>query len=570
MGLLLVVLVAVAGYQAARAALALRSVRTEGAAMQAQLVAGDFAAARRTLGALSGHAATARDQTDGVVWDLAARLPLLGDDVGAVQTVAGVIDTVSRKSLPSAIALSEAIDAGTFRPRDGQFDLSAIERLQPTIGAADTVVAAQNDRLQELDPAHLLPVLRPVVTELQERLSSAATAADASSRAVRLLPGMLGRDGPRTYLLVVQNNAEIRATGGLPGSFSVLRAEDGKLEMGFQGAAEDVGARDSEQYLTDDERAVYGDTMGTDVRDANLTPDYPRAAELISASFEARRDTTVDGVIAVDPTALAAVLRGTGAVDLKSGETLEADNVVAKLLNHTYSRFEDPKQQNDYFADVARATFDALMTGSGDQQTILRGLTKAGREHRLLIWSDTAEEQDVIAGSAVAGALPVETGTSPHVGMYLNDATAAKMEYYLDYRAALTSSQCTAKGQQSLEASMLLESTVPEKYKSLSEWILGFGDYAPQGSMQMNLRIYAPSGGDITQVTVDSRAVPVTADTHEGRQVATVPLLLGPGQKMLVAATIRGAAGQRGDAVLDFTPGMRSQPNGVRVPSACG
>ena len=562
--------VAVAGFQATRAALALRSVRAEGATMQAQLTAGDFAAARRTLGALDAHATTARDATDGMLWDAAARLPFLGDDVGAVQTIADVVETVSRTSLPSAITLTEAIDSGAFRPRDGQFDLTAIEQLEPTIGAADGVVSAQNTRLRALKPAAMLPVLRPIVTDLQERLGSAATAADASSRAVRLLPGMLGQDGPRTYLLVVQNNAEIRATGGLPGSFSVLRAVDGKLTMGFQGAAEDVSARGTEQELSDDERAVYGDSMGTDVRDANLTPDFPRAAELIGAMFETRRKTPVDGVIAVDPTALAAVLRGTGPVSLQSGEQLSADDVVAKLLNQTYSRFQSPAKQNDYFADVARAAFDGLMTGTGDQLTTLRGLTQAGREHRLLIWSDDATEQQVLAGSAVAGALAAEADGSPRVGMYLNDATAAKMEYYLDYRASLTSSQCTSAGQQSLEASMLLESTAPERFEKLSKWILGFGDYAPRGSMQMNLRVYAPQGGDITQVTVDSRAVSITADTHQGRQVATVPVLLAPGQKMLVAATLRGAAGQRGDAVLDFTPGMRSQPNGVRVSSACG
>ena len=41
---------------------------------------------------------------------------------------------------------------------------------------------------------------------------------------------MAGADGPRDYLLVFQNNAEIRATGGLPGSWARLHAEDGKLE----------------------------------------------------------------------------------------------------------------------------------------------------------------------------------------------------------------------------------------------------------------------------------------------------------------------------------------------------
>ena len=54
---------------------------------------------------------------------------------------------------------------------------------------------------------------------------------------------MLGSDGPRHYLLVVQNNAEIRSTGGLPGSFMILNAEDGKLSLGTQRAVDDFAVR---------------------------------------------------------------------------------------------------------------------------------------------------------------------------------------------------------------------------------------------------------------------------------------------------------------------------------------
>jgi hypothetical protein len=87
--------------------------------------------------------------------------------------------------------------------------------------------------------------------------------------------------------------------------------------------------------------------------------------------------------------------------------------------------------------------------------------------------------------------------------------------------------------------------------------------------MRLNLRIYGPVRGRITQVTVNSNSVPVSTNEQDGRQVAVVPMIIRPGQRMLVSATIRTATGQRGDPVLEFTPGMAAAPNGVRVAAAC-
>jgi Protein of unknown function (DUF4012) len=82
----------------------------------------------------------------------------------------------------------------------------------PKVVAANAEVQTAVRRLDSLDPAAL----------------TTATAA----RAVRLLPPMLGANGPREYLLLVQNNAEQRATGGIPGSVALLRAVDGAVTVG--------------------------------------------------------------------------------------------------------------------------------------------------------------------------------------------------------------------------------------------------------------------------------------------------------------------------------------------------
>ncbi len=65
------------------------------------------------------------------------------------------------------------------------------------------------------------------VRRLQDQLTEAAGLTGTASRTVQLLPAMLGADSQRRYLLMFQNNAEVRATGGIPGAVAVVTADRG-------------------------------------------------------------------------------------------------------------------------------------------------------------------------------------------------------------------------------------------------------------------------------------------------------------------------------------------------------
>jgi len=284
---------------------------------------------------------------------------------------------------------------------------------------------------------------------------------------------------------------------------------------------------------------------------------------------EKRRHVVLDGVMSVDPIALSELMRGTGPVSTTHGVVLNADNVVPALLNETYQVLADPQEQNDFFEAAARRIFTAVMSGRGNQEQAIRGLATAAGQHRVQVWSAHDTEQSVIDGTAVSGALAGNGSEHPQVGMYLNDSTAGKMDYYLQYRSAATAVDCRKGGSQDLRATLALTSTMPTDFHTLSPWIVGDGRYAPQGTIAFNLRIYAPHGGEITGLRVDGLGHSVTADQHDGRQVALLPLALAPGQTTTVTADIRTARGQGGDGVLSFTPGMVPAPNGIAIASAC-
>lgn len=565
LGLLLVLVFA---YQASRTALALTRARTEATTLQTHVVAADFVAAQASLGRLRESTSSARGHSDGLLWSIAGKVPVLGRNVVAVRTTSRVLDDAARTSLPTAVELSKAVQEGRFRPRDGQLDLTAIKELGPTVDRAASALRRQHADLATVDAQRLLPALRDTVGGLQDQVAGANSAAQASSTAVRMLPRMLGEDGPRTWLLVIQNNAEIRSTGGLPGSFALLRSDRGKVTMGFQGASEDLANGRNPLRLTKAERRLFGSSMGVDLRDTNFTPDFPRAAELMARMTGAARDADIDGVVSIDPVGLSYLIKGLGPVRVGEVE-LTHDNVVEQLLHQPYQRFGEPGQQNDFFEKTARKVFDTMMQGVGNQQQLLSGLAQGARERRVLVWSGTAAEKTALAGTPVAGELVDTADRTPRVGLFLTDATAGKMQYFLDYRAGLNAHQCDARGRQALDATMLLTSRVPADFSALSRWVLGFGSYVPQGSMQMNLRVFAPAGGSVNQITVNGKPVTVNVDRLGRREVSTVPVTLAPGERALVAVTLLGARGQTAQPVLTFTPGLVSQPNDLRVPSAC-
>jgi hypothetical protein len=567
--LVLLLVAATFTWQAVTATRALLDARRSGDLVQERIRAGDFAGANRALAELRQHTHRAEGASDGILWDLGRHLPVVGRNVGAVQTVARVLDTATRVNAPIALELSQAVDEGRLRPRNGRIDLAEIERLAPAVRrAAESIDRADRD-LAMTRPDSLLFPLDDVVGRLQAQVDRARAAATASATAFRLLPGMLGKDGPRTYLLMIQNPAELRSTGGLPGSLALLRVDRGRLSMGWQGSPADIARTAAPVGLRRDTAQQYGPTPGTDLRDSNLTPDFPEAARIARSMTESARHVRLDGVVSVDPIALAELMRGTGPVTVTNGVRLGADNVVQVLLNQAYQVLPTQQAQNDFFEATARKVFESVLAGRGNQQQAIRGLATAAGQHRVLVWSAHPEEQAVIAPTAVSGALDGGSAERPRIGLYLNDTTAGKMDYYLQYRTSATAVSCRARDTQDVRATIALTSTMPKKFQSLSSWILGSGQFARRGTIALNLRVYAPAGGAVTGLSVDGRPHSVTADRHHGRQVALLPLSLAPGQSVTVTADLRSARGQTGDGVLDVTPGIVAAPNGVRITSAC-
>ena len=566
--ILLIALGAYAGWLVWSTANSLTSAADDAHSLRAAMESGDDDAIDVAFDDLARGAHVAARRTDSPVWSLLTHLPAYGDDARGVRVVSRAAADLTSGGLSDLAHQAGDLDA--LLPAGGGVDLTVVKRLQGPVVEGHAALARADEQLAAEDPAGFTGSLRTKYVDLHEQIRDAARALGVADKAMQVLPSMLGGDGERHYLLVMQNNAEIRATGGLPGAVSLVTADQGRLTMGTQIAGGDLGEAPRPALpLSKEETALFGDKLGTFFVDANLTPDFPRTAELMKARWEQVEGGEIDGVVSVDPVALSYLLRATGPVTV-DGARLTADNVVDQLLHEVYVRIPEPEDQDAYFRQVALAVFGKLTSGGGDRSEFLSALRRGADEGRLLVHDFRAKDQKVFAGSAIAGELTRADDAIPQVCVYLNDSTGAKMSYYLRYDAAVTATSC-ADGVQQLSGRATVTSTAPADAASLPPYITGGGSYGIDPGYQIvNVQIYGPVGGTVGVVETDGEKDDAQeAHTLDGRPVRQLWLFLGPGDKADVTWTMSAGKGQSGATRVSVTPSIEAGTKAATVASAC-
>ena len=553
----------------------LDEVATRAEVLRKDLVRGDAAAAQESLTRYQDAAADAADGSSGPVWWTLERLPGLGDDAAAVATVASVLDDLGRDALPPLVETADQVTARAFQPRDGTFPLSSIAALGPPAQRSEQAFTVAADELAAIDTGGLSGPVRERTVQLTGLVTAARDGLDAAYRASRLIPVMLGAEGERDHLLVFQNNAELRSTGGLPGSVSVVHAVEGAVDIVRQEAGANLPRTDRPVLpLTDAEQALYGDELGRIFLDANLTPDVPRAAALLRAHWTRTVRGDVDGVVLVDPVAVSYLLEATGPVRVPGYGQVSAADVVELVENTIYVRSTDRQVHEDYQNAVADAVFEVFADGRGDPIEVITGLVRGVAEGRIRMHLSDAGAQAEIAGTAIAGERTGEAA-GPDVGVHLNDATEAKMSYYLRHRVTLAARGCQA-GTQELVGSVDLVNDVPggtAGVANLPVTVTGVGDAdrgVRRGDQRVVVYLTTPVGGHLQSLGVGGRRVadPVVIEYGERRAVP-VSLLLTPGEATRIEFRMRGGRGQDGPTHLEVTPTSRPGTESRVLPSAC-
>ena len=367
--------------------------------------------------------------------DLVSAVPVLGRSWRAERAVARTASSV----LTGAEVLADRLP--TIRAAAGGVDLSALAEVQaeleqPTTDSRRALEDLADTRV-ELTP----PQVSSAVADAHAALAPAVETLERTGQGLEVVSGLLGRDRPRSLLVALQNNAELRGAGGYAATFATGRLQGGRLELGplrdvYQVADPPTAARPvpaPEEYLED-----FGHLSGNTTlwRSWNMSPHVPDSALVGARVAGALLPEEPDVVVLLDVPAMGALagLGGDG-ITLPGGSTVTADELTDALLVDAYAAAgEDTLSQAQRRAELqaaATAAVSRLLAGGVSAPEAARTMAELAAQRHLSVWSARAEEQAALVDLGVAGEVEAaDGGDLAHVSV--NNVGANKLDYYVD------------------------------------------------------------------------------------------------------------------------------------------
>ena len=489
-----------------------------------------------------------RDASDHLtaVWTQPSRLlPVVSQNRQAAVDLA----TEGASAMRTAADALGLVDPETLRVVNGAIDVQAIRDL----AAPFTEMAASVDSIQDVLAGLDSPWLAGPLTERLDDLSADLTKnrqrVDNVVMATELAPGMLGADGIRRYFIAFTTPAAARGLGGVLASWAELSIDNGRLSITDFGRHTDLSAGGPEP----DARVITGppeflDRWGsfgflepdgttgpTPWTSITMPPDFPMVADVIAELYPQSGGRAIDGVFALDTSALAALVSITGPPDVDGlGLELTAANLARFLLQDQYV-IGDGTERVDLLDVVASSALSRILTSSlpppDELGEIFGPLSRAGN---LSAWSTNPEEQDLFSRLQMDGAFPRLSGrdglavTIDNDGGGLIDPYASVSVDYADVPGAA--------GLITRRVTVVITNNAPSE--GLPGSVIGNSRGLPPGTNRSLLSVYTAL--PVQSATLDGTPIGVQVGSLFDWNAATASVDIPPGATRTVILTVAG------------------------------
>lgn len=251
------------------------------------------------------------------------------------------------------------------------------------IGEADASLLPEDEQTKLIELQKTAPTLLALMKDL-------TNVTEVGAR-------ILGGEGTRRYILLFQNNTELRATGGFIGSFAEIQVTDGTVSKLIvpEGGSYDLQGQLRRELTPPKPLQLLRNRW--EFQDANYFPDFPTSARLVTELYEASGGPTVDGVIAVNATYIADILSLLGPVDLSDeyGRVITKENFLEetqKIVELEYDKEENKPKA--FIGDLAPILLErAFAKTTEDFFGLLEHVSTGLREREIQLYLRDNEEQ---------------------------------------------------------------------------------------------------------------------------------------------------------------------------------
>lgn len=473
-------------------------------------------------------------------WTVPARLvPLLGDHLDAARATARGGRDVTRQ----AVGLVAVADLERLRSAGGVVDLPRLRALSAELDSTSAVLGTTEEALAAARSPWLLPPIGSSIDGLAGQVGSARQRVELASEVSAVAPAMLGADGPRRYLVLVTSPAEARELGGFVASIAEVEAVDGDLVLV---RSERSSALNDEGRPRQLDPAAYPERFTRYQpqrwwQDVSGMVDFPLVARAAAELWEQQHGRAVDGVVALDPRALAALLELTGPITVDGLDApLDASMADAYLLREQYLEFPeraDRPERADVLARAADATFRRLTGGPVPAPVRLAAvLGPPAEEGRLLLWSRHGADQALAERLGVDGAFPEPAGGDLLSVVHAN-ANPSKVDVFLHRRVRYDVQVDPSDGSLRGALEVVLRNDAPAG--GLPDYVIGSARHdRPPGTNHLLLSVHSPH--EVVGATVDGAAVTLERTEEHGVLRWSTFVDVPPGGEVVVALELVG------------------------------
>ena len=537
-----------------------------------QLESGELDDAPDALAEAAAGLSDAADGIDGPLSQPARLVPVVAQNRDITVTV---LRRAAAAADAAGTALS-AVDLDRLTIVDGRIDVAALAEVEPALAQLESTVLELREILDATESPYLVGPLASRLDTARERADQVAVHAVASHAAARVGPAILGADEPRRYFIAFTNPAESRAQSGLMGNWSEVTITGGRIEVTRSGRTAELerGIDDSPPiYLDQPEEYLvhYGQYgaggPGEPVRrkfwgNALVSPDMRSVGEVYAQLYEATTGRALDGVVVMDPSAIAGLLDLTGPIDVPGTDLRLTDANAVEFLTRGQYEFAE-NEREDFLAAITALTIEQLLTSTlPPPQALGATLGPAATEGHLSAWAADPDEQRLLELVGMDAAMPRldDLPQSDALAVTVNNAAGNKIDSFLErvveYRPIVDEDAGIVIG----ELTVSLTNTAPTS--GYNDYVIGNIVDLPTGTNRLIAEIWSALA--LTEVAIDGRPVAVTTLDELGWNIQQVGVEIPAGETVTITATVSGRI-EPGDYELIWRPQPLPNPDRLVV-----
>lgn len=345
--------------------------------------------------------------------------------------------------------------------------------------------------------------LRSRLEEAKNLIVGADIAVSQNKQLLEVAPSLLGQPNPKNYLLLFQNDKELRATGGFITAYAFLRMDKGNLATT---ASDDIYRLDERLLQTCQNKicpltppapivkylpeANGKPRQAWSMRDSNLSPDLPTSIEEFERMYRMLGDKVeFDGIITIDTQVVEELIVVTGPIEAL-GTTYSAStdkrcncpNVIYELEHYAEIASKGEADRKAVVGALMQQLLGRLLAiGPERMPTLINTGVKLANDKHVMLYMHDAKTQAALSKINWTGEIKTPEGDYLH----LNDSNFAggKSNLYVEEKVTL---EINIDKEGQVKNKVTIEYKNPQPFNT---WL--------NGILRDYVRLYVPQGSKL-------------------------------------------------------------------------